>query len=237
MLKGEVISLEQPRILIVDDEKDLCTLIQKALEREGFTQIVTAHTVKSGLETFDTFSPHIAILDVMLPDGEGYDLCRQIRNTSNIPILFLSAKSDEIDKILGLAIGGDDYITKPFSPKEVAFRVKAQLRRVSMYDAPTPVDTIVGPFRLNEDGTEIYRDGVRLELTAKEVGLLACFMRNPNRILSKETLFTQVWGEDFYGSDNTVMVHIRRLREKIELNPSQPVYIKTVKGLGYKFEA
>lgn len=237
MLKEEVISLEQPRILIVDDEKDLCTLIQKALEREGFTQIATAHTVKSGLETFHTFSPHIAILDVMLPDGEGYDLCRQIRNTSNIPILFLSAKSDEVDKILGLAIGGDDYITKPFSPKEVAFRVKAQLRRVALYDTPAPVDTIVGPFRLNEDETEVYRDGVRLELTAKEVGLLACFMRNPNRILSKETLFIRVWGEDFYGSDNTVMVHMRRLREKIEPNPSQPIYIKTVKGLGYKFEA
>jgi DNA-binding response OmpR family regulator len=238
MLEREVMNMEQPRILIVDDERDLCTLIQKALEKEGFREIRTAYTIRDGFAAFTAFAPHLAILDVMLPDGEGYELCQQIRNTSNIPILFLSAKSDEVDKILGLAIGGDDYITKPFSPKEVAFRVKAQLRRVSLYDAPElPAETIVGPFKLNADGTEVYRDGVRLELTAKEVGLLACFMRNPNRILSKETLFTQVWGEDFYGADNTVMVHMRRLREKIEPNPSQPTYIKTVKGLGYKFGA
>ncbi|MCC5891842.1 response regulator transcription factor [Exiguobacterium sp.] len=229
--------MEQPRILIVDDEKDLCTLIQKALEKEGFTHIETAHTVKGGIETFRAFGPHIAILDVMLPDGEGYDLCRQIRATSNIPILFLSAKSDEIDKILGLAIGGDDYITKPFSPKEVAFRIKAQLRRVSMYDTPAPQDVTVGPFRMNADGNEVYLHDKRLELTAKEVGLLACFLRHPNQILSKETLFTRVWGEDFYGSDNTVMVHMRRLREKIEPNPSDPTFIVTVKGLGYRFNA
>lgn len=229
--------MEQPRILIVDDEKDLCILIQKALEKEGFTHIRSAHTIKDGYEVFTSFQPHVAILDVMLPDGEGYELCRQIRTTSNIPILFLSAKSEEIDKILGLAIGGDDYITKPFSPKEVAFRIKAQLRRVSLYDAPEArAEITIGPFRLNDDETEVYKKGIRLELTAKEVGLLACFMRNPNRILSKETLFTSVWGEDFYGSDNTVMVHIRRLREKIEINPSQPTYIKTVKGLGYKFQ-
>ena len=226
--------MEQPRILIVDDEQDLCMLIQRALEKEGFHEIQTAHTLKDGLDVFETFRPHLAILDVMLPDGEGYQLCQQMRTQSNIPILFLSAKSEEVDKLLGLAIGGDDYITKPFSPKEVAFRVKAQLRRVSMMEAPIAETTIVGPFQMNEDETEVYVNGERLELTAKEVGLLACFLRNPNRILSKETLFTQVWGESFFGSDNTVMVHIRRLREKIEPNPSEPTYIKTVKGLGYR---
>ncbi|ACQ70096.1 response regulator transcription factor [Exiguobacterium profundum] len=226
--------MEQPRILIVDDEQDLCTLIQRALEKEGFHEIRTAHTLKDGFDVFETFRPHLAILDVMLPDGEGYQLCQQMRAQSNIPILFLSAKSEEVDKLLGLAIGGDDYITKPFSPKEVAFRVKAQLRRVSMMEAPVAETTTVGPFQMNEDETEVYVNGERLELTAKEVGLLACFLRNPNRILSKETLFTQVWGESFFGSDNTVMVHIRRLREKVEPNPSEPTYIKTVKGLGYR---
>ncbi|MHC9161616.1 response regulator transcription factor [Exiguobacterium profundum] len=226
--------MEQPRILIVDDEQDLCTLIQRALEKEGFHEIRTAHTLKDGLAVFETFRPHLAILDVMLPDGEGYQLCQQMRAQSNIPILFLSAKSEEVDKLLGLAIGGDDYITKPFSPKEVAFRVKAQLRRVSMMEAPVAETTTVGPFQMNEDETEVYVNGERLELTAKEVGLLACFLRNPNRILSKETLFTQVWGESFFGSDNTVMFHIRRLREKVEPNPSEPTYIKTVKGLGYR---
>lgn len=225
--------MEQPRILIVDDEQDLCTLIQRALEKEGFHEIRIAHTLKDGFDVFETFRPHLAILDVMLPDGEGYQLCQQMRAQSTIPILFLSAKSEEVDKLLGLAIGGDDYITKPFSPKEVAFRVKAQLRRVSMMEAPME-KTTVGPFQMNEDETEVYVNGERLELTAKEVGLLACFLRNPNRILSKETLFTQVWGESFFGSDNTVMVHIRRLREKVEPNPSEPTYIKTVKGLGYR---
>lgn len=230
--------MEQPRILIVDDEEDLRNLMKAALKKEGFTKIQTAGSVTEGLQAFKMFSPTIALLDVMLPDGEGYELCRKIRETSHIPVLFLSAKSDEVDKILGLAIGGDDYITKPFSPKEVAFRVKAQLRRLGFtQNAPTLAEstsTICGPFEMNADETEIKKEGVLLELTAKEVGLMACFMRNPNRILSKELLYDLVWGEDFLGGDNTLMVHIRRLREKVEQNPSKPVFITTVKGLGYK---
>lgn len=233
--------MEQPRILIVDDEQDLCQLMQTSLKKEGFQSIQTAGTVKEGWTQFQAFAPHIAILDVMLPDGEGYDLCKKIREVSRIPILFLSAKTDEVDKILGLAIGGDDYITKPFSPKEVAYRVKAQLRRAGSYaqesmDQTTEVEKKIstGPFALNEEQTEVYKQEQRLELTAKEVGLMACFMRNPNRILSKETLFQTVWGEDFYGADNTLMVHIRRLREKIEDNPSKPTFITTIKGLGYR---
>ncbi|WP_413375923.1 response regulator transcription factor [Alkalihalobacillus sp. 1P02AB] len=233
--------MEKPRIMIVDDESDLCQLIKTALTKEGFSEIELANSIQEGWEKFQTFSPNIAILDVMLPDGEGYDLCKKIREVSRIPLLFLSAKSDEIDKILGLAIGGDDYITKPFSPKEVAFRVKAQLRRAGLYtidmtaQAKTNQTTTVGPFNINQDETEVFKNGEILELTAKEVGLMACFMRNPNRILSKETLFERVWGEDFYGADNTLMVHIRRLREKIEDTPSKPTFITTVKGLGYRF--
>ncbi|GAF64444.1 putative response regulator [Bacillus sp. TS-2] len=166
---------------------------------------------------------------------------KKIREESKIPILFLSAKTEEVNKILGLAIGGDDYVTKPFSPKEVAYRVKAQLRRVGLYsldvDQITPANTSkkVGVFSINEEETEVKKSDIALELTAKEVGLMACFLRNPNRILSKETLFQAVWGEEFYGADNTLMVHIRRLREKIEETPSNPKYIKTVKGLGYRF--
>lgn len=231
--------MEQPRILIVDDEADLRNLIKAALLKEGFTEFMTAGSVSEGWQAFEQFKPTIAILDVMLPDGDGYELCRKIREQSHIPVLFLSAKSDEVDKILGLAIGGDDYITKPFSPKEVAFRVKAQLRRLGYTQMITPVPTsasiICGPFALNADETEVTKDGQLLELTAKEIGLMACFMHNPNRILSKETLFERVWGEDFFGADNTLMVHIRRLREKIENDPSKPTFITTVKGLGYKF--
>lgn len=232
--------METPRILIVDDERDLRNLVKTSLQKEGFSEIETAANVSEGWAAFQRLNPHIALLDVMLPDGEGYDLCRKIREVSHIPILFLSAKSDEVDKILGLAIGGDDYITKPFSPKEVAFRVKAQLRRAgyAMQAAPSAAQAeniTVGPFTMNTDETEIFKDGALLELTAKEVGLMACFMHNPNRILSKETLFERVWGEDFYGADNTMMVHIRRLRGKVELDPSSPQFITTVKGLGYKF--
>ncbi len=234
-------ALEKPRILIVDDESDLCHLIKTALAKEGFSEVEMAGSVKEGWEKFNSFNPDIAILDIMLPDGEGYDLCNKIREVSRIPVLFLSAKSDEIDKILGLAIGGDDYITKPFSPKEVAFRVKAQLRRAGVYTMEMSEQTnankamTVGPFTINHDETEVLKNGELLELTAKEVGLLACFMHNPNQIISKETLFERVWGEDFYGADNTLMVHIRRLREKIEETPSKPAFITTVKGLGYRF--
>lgn len=232
--------MEKPRILIVDDEQDLCQLMKTSLTKEGFSKIEMAGTIKEGWEKFQAFAPTLIILDVMLPDGEGYDLCRRIRDVSRIPILFLSAKSDEVDKILGLAIGGDDYITKPFSPKEMAYRVKAQLRRAGVYTMESTAKTAtmvvsVGPFEINSDETEVKKDGRLLQLTAKEVGLMASFMRNPNQILSKRTLFQNVWGEDFYGADNTLMVHIRRLREKIEDNPSDPSYILTVKGLGYRF--
>lgn len=232
--------MEKSRILIVDDEQDLCELMKTSLTKEGLSEIEMAGTIEEGWKRFQAFEPNLVILDVMLPDGEGYDLCKRIREVSRIPILFLSAKSDEVDKILGLAIGGDDYITKPFSPKEMAYRVKAQLRRAGVYTMEATADTTsktssVGPFEINSDETEVKKDGHLLELTAKEVGLLATFMRNPNQILSKRTLFLNVWREDFYGADNTLMVHIRRLREKIEDNPSDPSYILTVKGLGYRF--
>lgn len=231
--------MPEPTILIVEDEADLANLLQVSLHKEGYKQIQTADSIAKAWTSFQQIQPDIVLLDVMLPDGEGYDLCRRIREVSHIPVLFLSAKNEEIDKILGLAIGGDDYITKPFSPKEVAYRVKAQLRRAGYQIQETlPTTTAqaiqVGPFVLNNDETEVHKDGTLLELTAKEIGLMACFMHNPNRILSKETLFERVWGEDFFGSDNTVMVHIRRLREKIEQDPSKPLYLTTVKGLGYK---
>lgn len=229
--------MEQPCILIIDDEADLRNLLITTLQKEGFSNIVSAGSVTEGWDMFQQHVPNIALVDIMLPDGEGYDLCKKVREVSHIPILFLSAKSDEIDKLLGLAIGGDDYITKPFSPKEVAYRVKAQLRRAGYHTQPEALTTQIGPFSINEEATEVYKAGTALDLTAKEVGLMACFLRNPNRILSKETLFQQVWGEDFFGADNTLMVHIRRLREKVEDNPSNPIYITTVKGLGYRFVA
>ncbi|MGE7763180.1 response regulator transcription factor [Peribacillus sp. NPDC097895] len=222
-------------ILIIDDEEDLARLMETVLHKEGIANVVKAGTIADGWARFQEINPALVLLDIMLPDGEGYDLCKQIREVSNVPILFLSAKDEEIDKLLGLAIGGDDYITKPFSPKEVAYRVKAQLRRAGFSEEKAaPKNLQVGPFELSANETEVKKDGESIELTAKEIGLMSCFMHHPNQILSKETLFQHVWGDDFFGSDNTVMVHIRRLREKIEADPSKPSFLITVKGLGYK---
>jgi len=226
----------QSKVLIIDDEKEILELINTVLTREGIDRVITASTAREGLTKFHQEQPDLVILDIMLPDGEGYDICRQIRETSHVPIIFLSAKGEETDKIVGLAIGGDDYITKPFSPKEVAYRVKAQLRRLS-YLQSSQADPVIkkGPFELNEQQAELTKNGAVIELTPKELLLMTYFLQHPNRIISKETLYQTVWGEDFFGSDNTVMVHIRRLREKIENSPSTPEFLVTVKGLGYKF--
>ncbi|PGC66706.1 response regulator transcription factor [Bacillus safensis] len=226
----------QSKVLIIDDEKEILELINTVLTREGIDRVITASTARDGLAKFHQEQPDLVILDIMLPDGEGYDICKQIRETSHVPIIFLSAKGEESDKIVGLAIGGDDYITKPFSPKEVAYRVKAQLRRLS-YLQSTQADVVIkkGPFELNEQQAELTKNGAVIELTPKELLLMTYFLQHPNRVISKETLYQTVWGEDFFGSDNTVMVHIRRLREKIENSPSTPEFLVTVKGLGYKF--
>ncbi|GLF85964.1 MULTISPECIES: response regulator transcription factor [Bacillus] len=226
----------QSKVLMIDDEKEILELINTVLTREGIDRVITASTARDGLTKFHQEQPDLVILDIMLPDGEGYDICRQIRETSHVPIIFLSAKGEESDKIVGLAIGGDDYITKPFSPKEVAYRVKAQLRRLS-YLQSSQADPVIkkGPFELNEQQAELKKNGAVIELTPKELLLMTYFLQHPNRIISKETLYQTVWGEDFFGSDNTVMVHIRRLREKIENSPSTPEFLVTVKGLGYKF--
>lgn len=224
-------------VLIIDDEEDILRLIKTVLVKEGINHIVTSTTAKEGLAEFQRTQPDLVLLDIMLPDGEGYDVCKQIRNISNVPILFLSAKTEEIDKILGFAIGGDDYITKPFSPKEVAYRVKAQLRRADYMQTDVITDSIIkaGPFELNEQKAQILKNGEIIDLKPKELGLMKYFLQNINKVISKERLYDTVWGEDFFGSDNTVMVHIRRLREKIEADPSHPKFLITVKGLGYKF--
>ena len=224
------------KILIIDDEEDILRLIKTVLKKEGIENVITATTSKEGLEQFQNNNPDLVILDIMLPDGEGYDVCKQIRNISKVPILFLSAKTEEIDKILGFAIGGDDYITKPFSPKELAYRVKAHLRRTEYMKSEAIVERKfkAGPFELSEEKAELKKNGQVIELKPKELGLMKVFLQNKNKVISKEQLYDLVWGEDFFGMDNTVMVHIRRLREKIEENPSQPQFLMTVKGLGYK---
>ena len=223
------------KIMIVDDEPDILNLLEKALTIEGFHNILKVDNGSNTVSTCKEVNPDAIILDVMLPDIDGYEVCKQIRQFSRCPILFLSSKNDEVDKILGLAVGGDDYVTKPFSPKEVAFRVKAQLRRAEYrQSAEQPHAITIGELTIDPDGCRASKNGKDLELTAKEFEILYDLAQNRGRVISRERLYERIWGEDSFGCDNTMMVHIRHLREKIEDNPATPKYIITMKGLGYK---
>lgn len=223
------------KIMIVDDEPDILVLLEKALNMEGFSDIVKCGNGLAAVDACQKLIPDLMILDVMLPDIDGYEVCRQIRQFSHCPILFLSSKNDEVDKILGLAVGGDDYVTKPFSPKEVAFRVKAQLRRAEYQKSPDRTHIItVGDLVIDPDGCRAAKSGRDMELTAREFEILHYLAQNLGRVVSRERLYEAVWGEDSFGCDNTIMVHIRHLREKLEDNPTKPQYIITMKGLGYK---
>lgn len=232
-------NIKSRKILIVDDEIELLSLLKMVLGKEGFEKIYTAQNGNDAIDLFENINPDLVILDVMLPDMDGYDICKIIRKKSNIPILFLSAKGEELDRVMGLAIGADDYITKPFSPKEVALRVKIQLKKYIMINNNIPNNKeklIVKPFEVDEEKMEVTKNGEIIELKPKEYKMLLYMLKHKNQIISKEKFCDEVWGENFIGFDNTIMVHIRKLREKIEENPSKPKYILNVKGLGYKFK-
>jgi len=235
--ESEDIKMAEPLILLVDDEKDITDLLEDVLRREGFSNIKKADNGKEAVRRSREYSPDIIVLDIMMPEMDGFEACKAIRDFTHCPILFLSSKNDEVDKILGLAFGGDDYITKPFSPREVAFRIKAQLRRLEYkQDGADGNGGIIeiGPLRIDIEAKRVYKTDSEIGLTAREYGLLLYLAENPDRIISKERLYEQVWGEDSVGIDNTIMVHIRHLREKIEDDPSRPKLLVTVKGLGYK---
>ncbi|MBM7833362.1 response regulator transcription factor [Clostridium sardiniense] len=227
------------KVLIIDDEQDIIDILDTVLKREGFSNIFIANNGTDGIELFKKVNPDIVLLDIMLPDISGYDVFNELRKYSQAPILFISAKAEEVDRLLGFAIGADDYITKPFSAKEVAYRLKARLKafdNVSI-NKNIKVNRIIkfGDIEINEETSEVYKGGKLLEFTAKELKLLMYLINNPNRIISKEMICNEVWGENFFGYDNTITVHIRKIRMKIEDNPSKPKYITTVIGLGYKF--
>lgn len=226
------------KILLVDDETNIVNLLAEVLHGEGFSCVEKADTGSAAVAKCRTFQPDVIVLDIMLPDMDGIEVCKQIRTFSHCSILFLSAKSDDMDKILGLAAGGDDYVAKPFSPKEIVYRIKAQLRRQQYTQSDKPqagsVMIRVGELMLDADACAAYCRDRLLPLTAKEYGLLQYLMENPNKIISKERLYEQVWGEMSAVCDNTIMVHIRHLREKIEADASNPKILTTVKGLGYK---
>ncbi|HHV65719.1 MAG TPA: response regulator transcription factor [Peptococcaceae bacterium] len=224
-------------ILIAEDEMDIRNLVQLNLEREGYVVIA----VKDGLEALEVIRKEaidLAILDVMMPNLDGFNLLRKIRQISNIPVIFLTARGDDMDKVLGLGIGADDYLVKPFSMAELIARVGAQLRRKHQYSLPKqlkPEQVVYGDLVLDKNGCSVYKNGVPVELNAKEYKLLEYLMENPARVFTKKQLYRAVWDEETYYDDNTIMVHISHLRNKIEKDPKNPEYIKTIRGIGYKF--
>ncbi|MCZ6679380.1 MAG: response regulator transcription factor [Candidatus Poribacteria bacterium] len=225
------------KILVVDDEEDIVDLIADYLMGEGYS-VVKAYDGAEALDQMRRESPDLILLDVMLPGVDGFEVCRQMRAESSVPILMVTAKDSDVDKIVGLEIGADDYIPKPFNPRELIARVKAILRRAYRQDYQAESQTT--PLKYNDLAIDITRRKVTirdraLDLTMKEFDLLLFLMQSPGRVYSRDGLLDYVWGQDRFVGARTVDVHIRRLREQIEKDPSQPEYIKTVWGVGYKF--
>ena len=223
------------RILIVEDELDLANIIKDYLEKELYEVEICSQGDKA-IEIFDKFKPSLVILDLMLPGMNGYEICQNIRIKSTIPILILSAKIDEFDKVKGLDLGADDYITKPFRPRELLARVNAQLRRSQVFNKENLEIIEIENIRIYTKEYKVEKDGRDLDLSRNEFELLIFLSKNPRQVFSREQLYERIWGFDSYGDLNTVTVTINRLRQKIEDNPKNPKYILTVWGVGYKFE-
>ena len=223
-------------VLVVDDEPIVRDVVTRYLERDGH-KILTADTGDAARGLIEGEAPSLVVLDVMLPgETDGLALCRWIRSTSDLPVILLTARGDEADRIVGLELGADDYVTKPFSPRELATRVKAVLRRVP--SARPPLDRVsAGPLEIDATTREARRDGEPLALTAKEFDLLWFLASNANQVFSRDQLMSRVWGYSAALDTGTVTVHIRRLREKLEADPSDPQLLETVWGVGYRFRA
>jgi len=224
------------KILIVEDEQSLAYILKDFLENEKMV-VKTAFTAKEAYELFEDFEPTLIILDIMLPDDNGMELCRCFRNESDIPILMLSAKNSDFDKILSLGLGADDYLTKPFSPAVVVAHVKALLRRYNKGENKS-LDHLIdlGDFVMNKKQMMFSYRNVKIDLTNKEFELLWQLAKNPSEVFAKEILYDLIWGEDEFGELSTVTVHIRKIRSKVEAKGLVPDFIKTIWGVGYKFE-
>ena len=229
-------------VLVVDDDKEIVGAIAALLEREGYN-IYKAYDGLMALDTVMSNDIHLMLIDVMMPNMDGLSAIMRIRETKNIPIIVLSAKSEDTDKVVGLSVGADDYITKPYNPMELVARVKSGLRRYMHFGAigtersKKREDVLtIGGLELHLNDKKLLVDGEHVKLTATELKILELLMRNPGRIYSAEEIYEKVWNEEGFGVENTVMVHIRHIREKLEINPKEPRYIKVVWGLGYKLE-
>lgn len=228
------------RILIVDDEPQLQKTIRAYLEREGYA-VESAADGHAALEAAAAFRPDLVILDVMLPGLGGFMVLETLRRQSDVYVLMLTARADEIDKVMGLTLGADDYMTKPFSPRELVARVRAILRRERSASgdaaaAPDEVALAFARLRLEPAARRVWKDGREVELTPIEFDMLHTLARHPGRVLSREQLIEHVWGYDYYGDDRIIDTHIRRLRRKIEDDPATPAFVVTVRGTGYRFE-
>ena len=226
--------LHTKKILLVDDEPELRKLVIDILSDDGFSNIIDAGTVQTGLIFARQEKPDLAVLDVMLPDGDGFSLMKELRAFTNIPVIFLTAKDEAADKLAGLGLGADDYVVKPFLPQELLLRVHAVLRRC--YKADSPLLELEGCM-IDFCRAEVNKNGMIVALTAKEHTLLETLSRNEGRIVSIDALCEALWGDNPFGYENSLNAHIRRIREKIETDPSKPVSLITVKGLGYKLNA
>lgn len=223
-------------VLVVEDEKNLAEALRFNLERQGY-DVTVEHEGHGALQRISNDPPHLVILDVMLPGLDGFEVCRRVRTHSNVPIMMLTARGEEVDRVLGLEIGADDYITKPFSLRELQARVRALLRRGSGELSP-PVTAVAesGNLKISSDARRVWLDGDELSLRPREFDLLAFFVRNRDLALSRRQLLDGAWGSDYVGDERTVDVHVRALREAIESDPSKPERIVTVRGVGYRFE-
>lgn len=223
--------IKQKRILLVDDEPSLLEMVTSILKKNGFQHICTAETMKEAIKVANEYKPEFAILDVMLPDGDGFALLKQLREMADYPVLFLTARGEDEDKFTGFDLGADDYLVKPFLPRELIFRISAILRRSYKEENPlVPLQHC----KIDFERAVVIKDNEEISLTAKEFDLLSALYRQAGRIVTIDALCQAVWGENPFGYENSLMSHIRRIREKIEVNPSQPVSLITVKGLGYK---
>ncbi len=224
------------RILLIEDEPGLADSVRYSLEAEGF-DVDVADTGVAGLEAARRLEPDLVLLDLMLPEMSGLDICRQIRTSSDVPIVMLTAKDSEADKVTGLELGADDYMTKPFSMRELIARVRAQLRRATRTGVLSETNEVLrgGPVELDIDAHVARVSGEEVELRPKEFELLESLMRRKNRLAARHALIDEVWGPSYFGDTKTLDVHIKRLREKLEDDSSNPKHIVTVRGLGYKF--
>lgn len=227
---------DRQKILIVDDEENICELVRLYIEKDGFKAVIAGNG-NEAIAKFDSEKPDLILLDIMLPGKDGWQVCREIRSQSNVPIIMLTAKGETFDKVLGLELGADDYVVKPFEPKELIARIRAVLRRsTAAADEPEAEDEILfDGLRINQSTYEVYIDDKKIEMPPKEFELLYFLAKNTNKVFTRDQLLDEIWGYEFFGDSRTVDVHIKRIREKIE-GENRTWALKTVWGVGYKFE-